>query len=220
MDDPLIVRITESDGIDQYLIDEIRVDARARLSEVPARFADATVTVPAVAEWVRELVAGAVKDRQDRGMGDPEIRRGRSLALIGPVGTGKTHQAWGAIRAITESGVRCNWRFEKATRMLMGLEPRPDFSRELAIQAVESAGLLVLDDLGSAKGSATSEQVILRIVDHRYDHELPTIVTTNLGGGHGDSLSSVLGDRVGSRLEQMCTAVVMAGKDRRRTGRT
>lgn len=218
MSDPQIVRVTEADGVDRYLVEEILRDSAIQLDAVPARFAHATVTVPQVAEWVRELVALALAAHQSAGIGDPEIRCGPSLLLAGPVGTGKTHQAWGAIRALAVSGVRCDWRVETVSRLLMGLEPRPDFARETALQAIESAGLLVLDDLGSTKVSAASEQIILRIVDHRYNHELPTLITTNLGDREGD-LRAALGQRTESRLAQMCTAVAMVGADRRRPTR-
>lgn len=221
MADPQIVRITESDGVDPYLIEEIIAESKRRLTEVPARFTDATVTVPAVAEWVRELVAGAVKARQDHGIGDPEVCQGRSLFLMGPVGTGKTWQAWGAIRALAVSGVRCNWQAWNVERMFGWLRPRDGFEFEPAISAIERAGLLLLDDLAATKSSAWCEAVIYRIVDYRNERILPTVITTNIGGrrpdGNQDRISEHVGERVASRLAQMCTTVPITGPDRRRS---
>ncbi len=75
------------------------------------------------------------------------------------------------------------------------------------------AGVLLLDDLGTAKGSEWVEEVTYRLVTHRYDAMRPTIHVTNLGP---DELRDVLGDRIASRLSETCTRVVLSGPDRRR----
>src|SRR3546814_11554545 len=59
----------------------------------------------------------------------------------------------------------------------------------------------------------STEEVTYRLIDHRYTHCLPTIFTTNVPTSN---LRDQLGDRVASRLAEMCTRVTLTGSDRRR----
>lgn len=74
--------------------------------------------------------------------------------------------------------------------------------------------LLLLDDLGAAKTSEWTEELTYRLINHRYEHMLPTLITTNLPTAE---LRTALGDRVASRLAEMTERVILTGPDRRRT---
>jgi DNA replication protein DnaC len=82
--------------------------------------------------------------------------------------------------------------------------------------------LLLLDDLGSAKASEWTEEITYRLINHRYNHCLPTIFTSNLPAraDGGLDLTDALGRRIVSRLAEMATLVPMTGSDRRRTRQT
>lgn len=200
---------------------EALAKSAARLAEcLPARFEDATATEPVVIEWVRELVASASNvvrtstDRTPYTFGPAVFRRGPSLLMLGPTGTGKTHQAWGAMRALALSGVLCSrWEFVTAADMYASLRPRPGVDTEEVMGRYREATVLVLDDLGAAKNSEFVEDVNLRIVNHRYAHALPTLITSNL---RPTELRGMLGDRTTSRLAEMTRRVVLVGDDRRR----
>lgn len=83
-------------------------------------------------------------------------------------------------------------------------------------QAIET-GIVILDDLG---GEATTEWVYQRlytIISERYNHERKTIITSNLSL---DQLDEKLNDpRLVSRIVEMCRAVKVTGKDKRRARR-
>lgn len=209
MSDPTIVQVTDAD-VDPVLREEILREGRTKLKDVPDRWRDATVTEPAVADWVSELVALAVKHR---GVGDPIVRRGPSLLLTGPTGTGKTHQAWGVVRALSVSGVWCRWRFVRAGAWFRSLEPSSGLDTAAEFAAAACAGLLVFDDLGATKNSPAREEALTELISERDDHLRPTLVTTNK-----DELGGVVGERVASRLAQMCRGVALTGSDRRRGG--
>jgi DNA replication protein DnaC len=66
------------------------------------------------------------------------------------------------------------------------------------------------------KASEWTEEVTYRVINHRYEHQLPTIVTSNLGGG---DLRTGLGERIASRLAEMAKRVALKGTDRRRVTR-
>ncbi|MGH7743263.1 MAG: ATP-binding protein [Candidatus Dormibacteria bacterium] len=201
--------VTPAPDLDEYVIQEIITESSRDLTKrVPRRFWDATITVPPVREWVTELVDLAVKDRGKR---DPVINYGRSMLLIGGVGSGKTHQSYGAVRALAGSGARLGWRFVTAADAFGSLRPRDGVDGEEEFHKLARCGFLVLDDVGAEKSSEWTESVLCRLINARYDHERPTLVTTNVIG-----LAPVVGERVASRLAQMCTPVVMDGPDRRR----
>lgn len=195
---------------DEVWLEEIRHRAAEQLAaHVPPRYADAYPDNPAVQGWVRTVVAEAV--RRQRGA-LPSIRRGPSLILLGPTGVGKTYQAYGALHAIAESGVQCSWRFITAADLYAQLRPRHGVDAEKMFTSYADVSLLVVDDLGAAKASEWVEEVNYRLINHRYDHILPTLITSNVPAAQ---LKDHLGERVKSRLTEMADRVLMTGVDRR-----
>lgn len=215
--DPVIVQVSEADGVDRYVVEEILAEGRRRVAEwVPLVFEDATVTKPEVRDWVKELVATAVTGMQ---AGHPVVRQGRSLVLAGNTGTGKTWNVWGALRALSVSGVHCWWRCVSAPDMFALLRPRHGVDSEDVFEeftSVERSAVLVIDDLGSVKDSLWTEEMLGRIVNRRYEWMLPTVITTNVPPAE---FGARFGDRVASRLTQMATVVPMLGPDLRRQTR-
>jgi DNA replication protein DnaC len=198
------------ENLDSHWLGENR-DTATEICEkrIPGRYADATPDHPEVAAWVREICWQAA--REARAM-NPVVRKGPSLLILGPVGTGKTYQAYGAIRAIAHSGALCSWRLETAADIYAGLRPRPRFDSEQAFRELATVKLLVVDDLGAAKGSEWTEEVNYRLINYRYEHRLPTVVTSNIPA---KELATNLGERVTSRLREMAKLVALAGDDRR-----
>jgi len=179
--------------------------ARAVLaSRVPAMFADATVEHPAVADWVRRYLA------------DPTSVR--SLLLSGPTGVGKTHHAWALLRQVVEGRAQAGkgllWRFTSHPGLNDELRPKPDGRHAYALEPYLAAELLVLDDLGAGKQSEWTGDSLHRLVDHRWQHRLVTVYSTNLTA---QQLTDAVGDRVVSRLAD-AERVVIKGDDRRWTG--
>ena len=74
--------------------------------------------------------------------------------------------------------------------------------------------LLVLDDLGAEKPSDWVRERLYTIINRRYEHCRPTIVTSNLTI---DQLAKQVGSRVASRLCELCEVVELQGTDRRKT---
>lgn len=179
---------------------------------VPARYAEAVVTNPEIRDWVRTLVAEAAPTNP---MGCPCIRNGPSLLLLGPTGTGKTFEAWGAMRALAVSGARFTFEVVTAADLYAKLRPRHGVDSEAEFTTYARPALLVLDDLGAAKGSEWVEEVNYRLINTRYERGLPTLCTSNVPV---KQLADHLGDRVTSRLTEMAQRVVLEGGDRRRAG--
>jgi DNA replication protein DnaC len=211
MSDGLMVRVTVDDGVADYDLDDILKAGRKRAAEnVPAKYATATPTNPQVETWIRELVASAVRDMHN---GYPIVRTGPSLVLAGKAGRGKSWQAWGALRALSGAGVFCRWQAVTATGLFASMRPRPGVDSEEVFEALATASVLVIDDVGATKDTAWSDEVFDRLINARYEWMRPTLITTNvLPGEFGEKF----GDRVSSRLLEMATVVGFTGPDLRR----
>ncbi|MGW1149023.1 ATP-binding protein, partial [Streptomyces sp. NPDC002454] len=179
-------------------------------SRIPARYRAATADHPAVAAWVQGIAAAG---RPGPG-GAPGIAQGRSLLIAGTTGTGKTHQAYGAVRSLIGAGVRLRWKATTAADLYAELRPRPGHDGERELRDLARCPLLIIDDLGAAKPSEWTEEITMRLMNRRYNEMLPTLVTTNLGMA---DLRAHVGDRAASRLAEMTDKVILDGPDRRRT---
>lgn len=159
-------------------------------------------------------------------------KKAEGLYLTGPVGTGKTHMAWSALAAwCGASDIKPHhggidrsydtWTedreygpsviFTRMTDLLDDLRPGDDSRKR--IRHCQDASMLVLDDMGAEKASEWTQERIYSIVDERYVHQLPLIVTSNLPP---KELAGQTGERTASRLAEMCVVVPITGTDRRK----
>jgi len=173
----------------------------------PRRYADAFADHPEVVEWV------------DAYIDKPEQVPG--LLLIGPTGTGKTWQAYGALRrAVTYPrpargvGYRADaWSATTHSDLLAMMRPGSKTDPEHELKQMRETPLLLVDDLGVGKNSEWVEDVTYRLINGRYEDMRPSIFTSNLAMS---DLKAALGERITSRLAETCTRVVLVGADRRR----
>ncbi|MEU9848167.1 ATP-binding protein [Streptomyces sp. NPDC047985] len=182
----------------------------ALLTGMPPRYQAAVADHPQVLAWAREVVEASVAPSRGARR---QVTTGPSLLMAGVVGAGKTHQAYGAVRQLVQSGVGVRWRATTAADLYADLRPRPGTDSERELATVSRCPLLIIDDLGAAKSSEWVEEVTYRLINRRYNYELPTLITTNLAI---KDLRAYLGDRVTSRLAQMTTRVEFEPVDRRR----
>ncbi|MET7304939.1 ATP-binding protein [Embleya sp. NPDC005575] len=176
---------------------------------IPPRYRSAVADHPGITGWMRQIVDEA---RPGPG-GTFGIATGPSLLIAGTTGTGKTHQAYGAVRGLLQAGVRLRWNKITTAALYAAMRPRQGHDAEGEMRELSRCPLLILDDLGAAKTSEWTEELTYRLVDHRYEHMLPTLFTTNLAIPR---IRDVLGDRVASRLAEMTDRVILTGPDRRR----
>lgn len=215
--------ILASKGVD---LDKIRAEAAAS----PHPYKPFVMSPDEIAQWNRERCANyfhkytpamfrhayadnpAVLDWVERYLLDPAVAG--SLALLGTTGTGKTYQAYGALAAIGNSGrPPVGWVARSVPDLFARLRPSSGIDTDAEYEKVANSELLLLDDLGAANQTDWTEEITFRLIDRRYANCLPTIVTTNLPL---PKLRAMLGDRVSSRLRQMCAMVSIEGDDRRR----
>ena len=135
---------------------------------------------------------------------------GECVALCGPTGTGKTTIAW-QLWALWAAAEPFNCAFPQFFATTDLLE---DIRRSFGGKPFElrPEKLLVLDDLGVERPTEWVLEQLYRIIDTRYRALGRLIITTNLTPS---ALTERLGDRIVSRLVQMCRWVNIDGSDRR-----
>ncbi len=125
-----------------------------------------------------------------------------SLLLLGPTGSGKTHNAYTLFRAAVfaahQRRKRPRWRAVDHARFAEQMRPDDDGNHLVAFTNYRDADLLLFDDIGAALTREWGVDRFQALVDHRWRNQLPTIWTTN--ANTTDEIADVFGDRVVSRV--------------------
>nr|DAG78878.1 MAG TPA: Replicative helicase [Caudoviricetes sp.] len=139
--------------------------------------------------------------------------RTTGLMLIGPYGCGKTHLAAAILHQSAEDGI--HGIFVVVPELLAKIRSSynaHDGKADEIIEAAKEAPLLVLDDLGAEKASEWVKEQLYMLINHRYEHMMPTVITTN---NDGAELEAELGRRTLSRLAEMTVPVKINAGDYR-----
>ena len=141
---------------------------------------------------------------------DDVSQSGRSLALCGHPGTGKTHLAISILKTVIRSGGSGIYTTAidlcRAIKSTWGREAEE--SEAAAIARYARTGLLVLDEIGVQFGSDTERLMIFDVIDQRYRQMLPTILVSNLTLVQ---MTDVLGERVIDRMRENSGMVLAFG---------
>ena len=168
-------------------------------------------------------------------------RYGAGLLLIGGIGTGKTHLAVGLLKELIAARgstcLFCDYR-ELLKQIQNSYNDSVQATELQVLRPVFEAEVLLLDELGAVKPSEWVWDTVSLILNTRYNDNRATIITTNFADEPAASvirLSSLsparaatreetLGDRIGermrSRLHEMCRIVKMDGPDFRQKFRS
>jgi DNA replication protein DnaC len=167
-------------------------------------------------------------------------REGKGLLLVGGIGTGKTHLAVGILKELitarSSACLFCDYR-ELLKQIQNSYNDSVKATELQVLRPVFDTEVLVLDELGAVKPSEWVWDTVSLILNTRYNDNRTTIITTNFAdepaaGASGpdaprrsESFSAAraaardetLGDRIGermrSRLHEMCRVVKMEGPD-------
>jgi len=174
----------------------------------------------------------------------PVDTEGRGILYTGTMGVGKTHLAVGLLHAlITERGAQglfCDYR-ELLKQIQESYNPSTHVTELQVLRPIFQAEVLLLDDLGYIKPTEWVWDTVALILNARYNAKKTTIITTNYPNLPAKSLRSLddpkksrqqrdaedamreetLGDRIGdrmwSRLAEMCIEVNLVGQDLRQS---
>jgi DNA replication protein DnaC len=160
----------------------------------------------------------------------PLDKERRGLLFTGSIGVGKTHLAVGVLSHLVQvfgvKGLFCDYR-ELLKSIQNSYNPQVQTTELELLKPVFAAELLVLDDLGAQKPSEWMWDTVALILNTRYNDKQRTIITTNYpnkpaGGGEKNdaeraaralTLGDRIGDRMRSRLAEMCIPIEITGED-------
>ena len=186
--------------------------ARGVSSVIPKRFRDVSFEL-AANDGIPPAVLAAVRAFTEDI--DSQLDQGRGLWLMGDVGTGKTTLAMIVSKAAAEAGrsvaIYSMPRLLARIRRTYDSEPGEDSYLEF-FDRLTSVDLLHIDDLGAEKRSDWVLEQLYAIVDERYQSQRSVVVTSNQDYSQ---LKSEIGDRVVSRLTEMCEELPLYGPDLR-----
>jgi DNA replication protein DnaC len=156
----------------------------------------------------------------------PNVKRG--LLFVGPCGVGKTHLSVSILNAILARH-DTSARFVDETDLLRNLQysygPDSQATEENLLRPLRHSELLVWDDLGTGRPTEWVRETIHTIINYRYTNERLTIFSSNLklpdnpreeSLAREPTLSDRIGERLYSRILEMCEIVKIRGKDFRK----
>jgi DNA replication protein DnaC len=142
------------------------------------------------------------------------LDRGRGYWFYGDVGTGKTSLAMLISKAAIEAGRSVAiYSVPKLLADIKSTYEDGSGSSYLGLfRRLSQVDLLHLDDLGAEKRTEWVLEQLYSLVNERWQDQRSVVVTTNATEGE---LRDQVGQRIVSRLSEMCTLVPIMGPDRR-----
>ena len=196
-------------------------------ARIPLRYADCELSnfeiVPGLTtRSVEQAKLASERFVEEYGVSAPPLI---GLLFVGKPGVGKTHLAVGIIkRLMREKAVACLFRTfpELLKEIQLSYNKISNISEFSLMSPVLDTEVLVLDELGGQKPSSWVLDTVGFVLNHRYNDNKTTILTTNFPDhaehgnakkGVGDALVDRVGDRMRSRLYEMCKTIDMKGDD-------
>lgn len=136
------------------------------------------------------------------------VRNNRGFYIYGECGTGKTLLA--SIIQNERAQLLKSSMFICATDIFQELNPY-NGNQEHAMNKrylIKNTPCLIIDDLGAEKATDWTKQTLFDILNHRYNEELQTIITSNFSLEElRKRLSEYEGARIIRRIKEMCEVI-------------
>jgi len=124
-------------------------------------------------------------------------KNGACLLLCGRPGTGKNHLATAISKKLLSDGFSV-LRI-KASQYLDAYWAKSFEDREGWLNDMAKVDLIMIDEIGRSSNAKSAQDAFFRLIDARYEAQLPTMIATNL---NRDELIEVLGEATYDRFRQ------------------
>jgi DNA replication protein DnaC len=127
------------------------------------------------------------------------------LVLHGGYGAGKTHLAAAIANFNVDLGRPALFVVvpDLLDHLRAAFGPNSEIGLDARLDAIRDASLLILDDLGAHNSTPWAQEKLYQILNYRYNHRLPTVITTN-------QRLDELDPRIASRLADVDLSMVIA----------
>jgi DNA replication protein DnaC len=187
-----------------------RRKARSLSAVIPRRYRDVSFDRPPVTEI--DPLATVQATRRFANTIDEQLRSGRGVWFMGPVGTGKTTLAMLVSKAALARGRSV--AIYSLPRLLNEIRDthRAERSHIDLLDRLTAVDLLHIDDVGAERTTDWVLEELYSIINARYEEQRAMVITTNLDP---EALGEQIGERTVSRLTEMCDPLPVRGVDQR-----
>ena len=220
---------------------ECRIERRRlrleRQANIPARYAGCSLDTFETHGAYEDSLYQALIACSNLVSAYPLHSNGVGLLITGKPGVGKTHLAIGVLRGLIQrgaNGVFCH--YHDLIKQVQNSYNRNVQATELEVlKPIFDAEVLVLDEVGASRPTDWVFDTVSHILNTRYNERRTTIITTNYPNAapilsskrvltafaeareslREETLGDRIGERMRSRLQEMCLVVEMQGADYR-----
>lgn len=108
--------------------------------------------------------------------------------------------------------IRPSMRFENVPQMLYSVKRDYRDNTDYQDGLINTSRVFILDDIGVEKVSEFVEEFMYLLINTQYEKVYPVVITSNLPLS---ALAEKLGDRIVSRIKEMCEVIEVKGEDKR-----
>jgi DNA replication protein DnaC len=220
------------EGREESLYERARIPKHYRHCDFESFETDLQHEAPQAEAWNRSLKKA--KLLVEKFAKEYPSGREQGLLLMGPCGVGKTHLAVAALVELLRRGHEgLFYDYRELLKEIQSSYNTVSQTSEMdVLDPVVRAEVLLLDDLGASKPSAWALDTVGYILNTRYNENRVTLLTTNyldreeaapvrMPTGQSftrteDSLAERVGQRIRSRLYEMCRTIEITASDYRR----
>ena len=163
---------------------------RQKFAEIPKRFVKANI---------KQFEDSVVKvcDRFIKAEG------WRSLLVVGPIGTGKTHLACGIANEYCSISNALYTTAYKMSQRIMSDGNADHFQKY---------PMLIIDEVTRSFDSRAEQNRFFDLINHRYENEMPVVI---IGNRNDDEIREAVGEPVWDRLSERSMTLALLGESKR-----
>lgn len=133
---------------------------------------------------------------------------GKSLVIMGKVGTGKTHLAMAIVNNLLAKGVRCKYLEYRSFMSLIKQSMTDKETYQSELDLAKRIDVLYIDDFLKGKVTDADLNIMFEIINARYLADKPVIITTEKNPDEIDQFD----EAIGSRIKEMARGYTLISK--------